>query len=60
MYIYFRYKASSGSLTVNANEQRALENMYIAVGISFLGAVELEMCTEYIKKVLRGPEIPIY
>jgi len=47
MYIYFRYKASSGSLTVNANEQRALENMYIAVGISFLGAVELEMCRVY-------------
>ena len=25
MYIYFRYKASSGSLIVNANEQRALD-----------------------------------
>jgi len=41
------YKASWSSLTVNANEQRALENMDIAVGISFLGVVELEMRRMY-------------
>jgi len=49
MHIYFRYKASSGNLTVNANEQRALENMNISVGILFLGAVDLDICRVYIK-----------
>ena len=51
MYIYFRYKASSGNLTFNANEQRALENMNnISVGILFLGAVDLDIiCRVYIK-----------
>jgi len=34
-YVYFRYKASLDSLTVNANEQHALENMDTAIGILF-------------------------
>ena len=36
-----------GQSTVNAIEQRALENMDIAVGILFLGAVELDICRVY-------------
>jgi len=47
--IYSRYKLTSGNLTFNANEQRALENMNISVGILFLGAVDLDICRVYIK-----------
>ena len=42
-HIYFRYKATSGSIALGAIEQFDPENMGIAVGILFLGALEVEI-----------------
>jgi len=57
MYIYFRYKTASDNLTVNA-----LENMDVAVGILFVGAVEFAICRAYwVDEVrFRGHEISAF
>ena len=41
--IYFRCKATSYDKNFGANEQLNPENMGVAVGILFLGALELEI-----------------
>ena len=42
-YIYFRYKATSGSVDHGAIEQFDPENMGIAVEILFIGALKVEI-----------------
>ena len=41
--IYFRYNATFGDIVDNTIEQLHLENMGIAVGILFVGVLELEI-----------------
>jgi len=42
-HIYFRYNATSGVVVDNTIEQLDLENMGTAVGILFVGVLELEI-----------------
>jgi len=42
-HIYFQYNATSGDIVDNTVEQLDLENMGTAVGILFVGVLELEI-----------------
>ena len=42
-HIYFWYDATSGDIVDNTIEQLDLENMGVAIGILFIGVLELEI-----------------
>ena len=51
LHIYFRYKSTSGCNGVGTFEQVYLKNMGVAVGILFLGALQVDMLQSVLRPV---------